>query len=277
MPRKLAVVSVYVVALLVAGVVANVSLGGATAPAASSSPTETVSPPITSAPITSAPTAPAPSASPAATATPVSQSPAAYCTVADQLTPFRAYGDYARTYLDWTYALPAQYAPPDLTPAPTAGFSDARNEYVRKILVPDLTALRADASAAGLHLTIVSAYRSYAVQDATFAYWVRVGGYDQALLTSARAGHSEHQLGTAIDFSAAGEAPPWQFTDWGTTPTGRWLADNAWRYGFVLSYPAGKTSVTCYAYEPWHYRWIGRDAAAKLRQSGLTLREYLAG
>jgi D-alanyl-D-alanine carboxypeptidase len=55
----------------------------------------------------------------------------------------------------------------------------------------------------------------------------------------------------------------------------RWMADNAWRFGFVLSYPKGRSDQTCYAYEPWHYRYFGRDLAAKIHASGLTTREYL--
>jgi D-alanyl-D-alanine carboxypeptidase len=50
---------------------------------------------------------------------------------------------------------------------------------------------------------------------------------------------------------------------------------NAWRYGFVLSYPKGKTDVTCYTYEPWHYRYVGRDRAIWVRASELTLREFI--
>ncbi|MBA4169012.1 MAG: D-alanyl-D-alanine carboxypeptidase family protein, partial [Chloroflexi bacterium] len=63
--------------------------------------------------------------------------------------------------------------------------------------------------------------------------WVGVGGYEQALRTSARAGHSEHQLGTAIDVTSEGGQAPWEYADWASTPAGTWMADNAWRYGFV--------------------------------------------
>ena len=98
---------------------------------------------------------------------------------------------------------------------------------------------------------------------------------EQALRTSARAGHSEHQLGTSIDVTSEGGAAPWEYGDWATTPAGAWMADNAWRYGFVMSYPAGSQVETCFGYEPWHYRWIGRDAAAAHRQSGLQLRQFL--
>ena len=56
---------------------------------------------------------------------------------------------------------------------------------------------------------------------------------------------------------------------------GAWLRVNAWKYGFVMSYPKGKTAVTCYQYEPWHYRYVGRTRARLIRSSGLTLREFL--
>jgi D-alanyl-D-alanine carboxypeptidase len=221
--------------------------------------------------------------------------------VADVPTPTTGYADHARTYLDWTYALTETYVPPDLVsalnggPAPalrrveTVGaaeilarrgdpaysnlLADAPNAAVRSAAYPDLAALRAAARDAGHPLVILSAYRSYGLQRQTFDYWVGVGGYEQALRTSARAGHSEHQLGTTVDFGD-GAAAPWEYADWATTPAGAWLAANATAYGFVLSYPKGRTSVTCYDYEPWHYRWVGRALAAQIVASRLTLREY---
>jgi len=102
-----------------------------------------------------------------------------------------------------------------------------------------------------------------------------VGGYDHALRTSARPGHSEHQLGTTFDFTSLGGRPPWEYADWAATPAGGWMAANAWRYGFVMSYPRNSFARVCYDYEPWHYRYLGRQAAAEVRASGLTLREWL--
>lgn len=227
---------------------------------------------------------------------------AAYCAVADVLTPVRSYDAHERTYLDWTYAVDPGYVPPDLvavasgatievTPfaLPQLTAADLRalpgeaaygallvddpNAAVRRVMLPDLRALRAAAAAAGVPLVVLSAYRSYAHQAATFDHWVSVGGYEQALRTSARPGHSEHQLGTAIDFGD-GRAAPWEYRDWATTPSGAWLRDRAAEFGFVMSYPPGKSGVTCYDYEPWHYRWIGRSAAAALVSTGVTLREW---
>ena len=123
----------------------------------------------------------------------------------------------------------------------------------------DLRAMASAARKAGARLAIQSAYRSYTTQKSTFAYWVRVSGYSAAIRSSARAGHSEHQLGTTIDFRSYGGSAPWYYSDWGKSKAGAWLRANAWKYGFVMSYPKGKTSVTCYAYEPWHFRYVGRS------------------
>ena len=106
-----------------------------------------------------------------------------------------------------------------------------------------------------------------------FEGWTRQVGRKKALRVSARPGHSEHQLGTTIDFART-SAPPGA-GNFAATPTGRWLARNAADFGFVMSYPKGSSDVTCYAAEPWHFRWIGRDRAASVVASGLILREWL--
>jgi D-alanyl-D-alanine carboxypeptidase len=133
----------------------------------------------------------------------------------------------------------------------------------------------ADARAAGARLGVVSGYRSHAQQAATFQYWVDVAGYEAALRSSARAGHSEHQLGTTLDFTTDGGPAPWEYADWATTREGAWMAANAWRYGFVMSYPRGSFAETCYDYEPWHYRYVGRELAARINASGLVPRLVL--
>jgi D-alanyl-D-alanine carboxypeptidase len=257
-------------------------------------PSATVTPAATTAP----PPSPTATATPAPTATPV----AAYCAVADVPTPTLAFADHARTYLDWTYALPQTYVPPDLVDAVTGSsavptpfaveavgaaevlarlgdpaystlLADAPGVTIRKIAFSDLAALRSAASADGVKLVLLSTYRSYSLQVATFDYWVRIGGYAQALRTSARPGHSEHQLGTVIDFGD-GSAAPWEYLDWATTPSGSWLARHAAEFGFVMSFPRGATAVTCYDYEPWHYRWVGRTVAAEVTSAAVPLRVF---
>jgi zinc D-Ala-D-Ala carboxypeptidase len=197
------------------------------------------------------------------------------CSYTDVLTMHHGYGEWPITLLDTIYHLPASYAPGDLLDSGGAGVNGGY--LLRSLLADDLHQMAADARAAGAPIALVSGYRSHAQQQATFDHWVSVGGYEQALRTSARAGHSEHQLGTAIDVTSEGGAPPWEYADWAATPAGAWMAANAWRYGFVMSYPRGAFDLTCYDYEPWHYRYVGRSLAADIQASGLTPRQVLWG
>jgi D-alanyl-D-alanine carboxypeptidase len=195
------------------------------------------------------------------------------CTFEDRPADVVPEGDGRYTVLDTVFALPADFVPPDLVPARRAGFDDDRP--VRAAIVPDLTALREAAAAAGVRLELQSAYRSYAYQARTFAFWVDLQGREAALATSARPGHSEHQLGTAVDLRSAGGPAPWDLDDWGTTAEGAWMRRHAWRYGFVMSYPPGARARSCYAYEPWHWRWVGRELAAEIHAGGLLPRTAL--
>jgi D-alanyl-D-alanine carboxypeptidase len=195
------------------------------------------------------------------------------CTVADTLTRHRWLTDWNRSLLDITYRLSSAYVPPDLRSTTAAGLNSGYS--VRSFVIADLKAMASAARAAGRRFVVTSAYRSYKTQKATFDYWVRVHGYTVALKESARAGHSEHQLGTTLDFRAYGGAEPWDYRDWGATLVGKWLGANAWKYGFVMSYPKYKTAVTCYQYEPWHFRYVGKARAAQIRATGLTLRQFL--
>ena len=177
--------------------------------------------------------------------------------------------------LDRSYALAADDIPPDLVLASAAGLEGASGtKLVRDIVVADLAEMRSGWLAAGLTIDLESAYRSYEEQALTFDAWRARLGDEAALVRSARPGHSEHQLGTAIDVTSPGWSG--RFGDWALeSAEGAWMAANAWEYGFVMSYPADGLDATCYGYEPWHYRWIGRQAAAEHRGSGLPLRTFL--
>ncbi len=143
---------------------------------------------------------------------------------------------------------------------------------VRQEAFPMLEQLWRAAEADGVILSIRSAYRSYSVQKGLFRDYAQRYGEAEANRFSARPGQSEHQLGTAIDFG--GTAVDFKAA-FGQTPQGMWLAENAHRYGFALSYPEGKEHVTGYIFEPWHYRYIGVEAAWRWKESGLTLKEFL--
>ena len=195
------------------------------------------------------------------------------CTYEDRLTARTGYAAWQRTLLDTVHALPASYRPPDLVDSATAGANGGHGS--RSLARADLAAMLSAARSAGHPLRIVSAFRSYETQVTTFNENVARYGLATALRRSARPGHSEHQLGTTIDFTHAGGAVPWSYADWAAHPAGRWMRDNAWRFGWLMSYPKGSFSTVCYDYEPWHYRYVGRSMAASVRASGITLREYL--
>ncbi len=192
------------------------------------------------------------------------------CAYKDILTAARGYDQFSYTLLDTTYMVPAGYAPKDLRSTGVAGGGS-----LRALVLRDLRAMFAAAKKAGAPLSIYSSYRSYATQASSFRYWVGVEGLTKARLTSARPGHSEHQLGTAVDLTSLGGVAPWLSHDWGATKAGTWMRNHAWVYGFVMTYPKGPSpSITCYKYEPWHFRYVGVPTASAIRESGLTSRAW---
>lgn len=199
------------------------------------------------------------------------------CKYDDVITLLNKPNNWALSLLDIEYKLPVDYVPTNLVALTEAGFNDER--FVKQELIADLKQMNEDALALGHGIDVQSAYRSYAYQESVFNYWVDKEGRENALLTSARAGHSEHQLGSVLDFRSIDGPAPWDLEDWAETPAGKWMSENAWEYGFVMSYPKGKQEETCYSYEPWHYRYIGKEFAAQWKTmneaTGMTLREWL--
>lgn len=192
------------------------------------------------------------------------------CEYKDKRTRYYRVKDWRKTLLDTNLRIKRNYVPWDLTSVARANIKGSGK--VRKIVIPDLKAMAKAARRAGRPLAVRSAYRSYATQVATFNSWVRRSGYRQALRYSARPGHSEHQLGTTIDFTAAPGQP--LSSSFGTSRQGRWMARHAWKYGFINPYPKGKSKVSCYGYEPWHWRYVGRELAAAIHASGQVPRRY---
>ena len=124
-----------------------------------------------------------------------------------------------------------------------------------------------DAYSDNIYLEIISGFRSYETQYYTYNSFVYDRGTELADRVSARPGHSEHQTGLAFDINTTAN----YFAD---TPEAAWLAEHCAEYGFIIRYPKDKEYVTGYAYEPWHIRYIGREKAKIITQSGLTLEEY---
>ena len=120
-----------------------------------------------------------------------------------------------------------------------------------------------------INVNIQSGFRSYEKQSNIYNRHVREEGIAEADTYSARPGHSEHQTGTAMDLN-------WIDTRLEERADGKWLFANAYKYGFILRYPNGKTNETGYIYEPWHYRYVGKELAEKLYNNGnwLTVEDY---
>ena len=198
------------------------------------------------------------------------------CRLDDILTEPRGYDDWEVTLVDWILTLGPKYRPPDLVSVREGGV--AGGGLIRAVVIEDLKAMAAAAEKNGTPLVSWSPFRSYKQQTTLFngyAGWngTRYTNFDSAITFSARPGHSEHQTGLTIDFVAVGDTG--LTSNWEVTRTGGWMARNAWKYGWLMSYPKGKADVVCYGYEPWHYRYVGRELAAKIHESGLTIREYL--
>ena len=137
-----------------------------------------------------------------------------------------------------------------------------------------LMQMLADCEAAGHKPYLYSSYRTYAHQANLFNKMVaQEGSETKAARIVARPGTSEHQLGYAVDITDSGYRK--LNKDQEKTATQQWLMANCWDYGFIVRYPTGTTNITGIIYEPWHYRYVGVELAAELKESGITLEEYL--
>ena len=200
------------------------------------------------------------------------------CRLADIMTVPRDYDSWNVTLVDWLLRVEEDYVPPDLVPVTDAGVPGGG--FIRKVAIKDLRAMGRAAARAGAPIGIWSPYRSYDEQVQIFTDYANGYGFENAITYSHRPGHSEHQLGLGVDFMSAGGGNP-LIGDWATTPAGAWMRDNSWKYGWVNSYPMlGEngslwSDKLCFTYEPWHYRYLGREIARKVHDSGLTIREYL--
>ncbi|WP_223702111.1 M15 family metallopeptidase [Sutcliffiella deserti] len=175
------------------------------------------------------------------------------------------------------WALPEGYRPPDLIrPNVPFSFGDEKSDRskLRQEAAESLEMMFADAQSEGIELYARSGFRSYETQNSIFQNEIATFGYEQAVLYVARPGTSEHQTGLAMDITA--KSVNLELVEsFENTVEGKWLANNAHHYGFILRYPKGKTNITGYAFEPWHYRYIGVEIATEIFNKEITLEEYM--
>ncbi|WP_282172170.1 M15 family metallopeptidase [Cytobacillus firmus] len=174
------------------------------------------------------------------------------------------------------FSLPDSYEPLELV-IPEVAFSfgklDVEKSYMRQDAAKALETLFAGALKEGAELFAVSGYRSYARQSRVFEAEVKRAGRDKAVQAVAVPGNSEHQTGLSMDISSR-SANLELSEKFGETNEGKWLAENAHRYGFILRYPKGKETITGYQYEPWHFRYVGSEDAKVIYEKKWTLEEY---
>jgi D-alanyl-D-alanine carboxypeptidase len=158
--------------------------------------------------------------------------------------------------VDKAKALPEGYVPGDLQALDGSGLSVARSGLrLRKAALQALEAMDSAARLDGITLLAASCYRSYAYQAEVWDRSVKADGLAETESGLALPGHSQHQLGTALDFGPISDV-------FAETKASRWLSAKARSFGFSLSYPKGMTGITGYRWESWHYRYIGKAAAA---------------
>lgn len=115
---------------------------------------------------------------------------------------------------------------------------------------------------------VSSAYRSYKYQSWLFNHYVETDGLSEAERYSARPGTSQHQLGTAMDFGSI-------TNDFADTRQGKWMYENAWKFGWSLSFPKGYESETGFMWESWHFRYIGIQACELQREYFNDIQQYM--
>jgi len=170
--------------------------------------------------------------------------------------------------VDKRHGLAADFEPADLVSLNDLGLRVSRTDLrLRQAIMDAVMAMDQAARADGITLVFSSTYRSYTYQAGLFTRYAGQYGEAQADRFSARPGHSQHQLGTAIDFGSIDDT-------FAETAAGKWMAANAWRFGFSLSYPQGMEDLTGYIWESWHFRYITAPGARIEREYFGGIQQY---
>lgn len=165
--------------------------------------------------------------------------------------------------------LSSSYIPTDLETISNQYANDGKK--LRKEAKNAFESLSRDAFILGYRIVAVSAYRDYFYQKDLFEHYVKEKGLDYALTCSSKPGHSEHQTGLAVDVEGSNR----DYDHFEESDEFIWMKENAHHYGFIMRYPKGKEFITGFKYEPWHYRYVGKEIATYIYENNLTLEEYL--
>lgn len=159
-----------------------------------------------------------------------------------------------------TYTVSSDFVPKD-TYKPSEGKTNTCNDCINNTVYKAWKVMQADAASLGLNIRITSGYRPYQTQNTIYNRYVARDGNEKADTYSARPGSSEHQTGLCFDLNSISDA-------FANTAEGRWVNENAYKYGFIIRYPKNKNNETGYKYESWHLRYVGTDLSYKLYNNG---------
>ena len=168
------------------------------------------------------------------------------------------------------YKLEEDFEPNNLTPIDSK-YARNDSQLLQKEATEAFNQMCSDAKLENISLYSGSAYRSYEYQNTIYNDYIKKDGLTAAETYSARPGYSEHQLGLAVDIMNGN----WSYVSKDNIEYS-WLIANSYKYGFILRYPENKEYITGYMFEPWHYRYLGKELATKVYNSGLTYDEYVA-
>ena len=167
-------------------------------------------------------------------------------------------------------SLPDKYAPDDIVEM--SNWYSYPDNKIRKEVYDAYKSMFNSAKEEGLTLIVNSSYRTYEEQKEIYDDYELNRGKEYADTYAARPDFSEHQTGLSVDIFSPGS----NMTTFENTEEFKWLSENSYKYGFILRYPKGKENITGYNYEAWHYRYLGKELAKKVYDSGLTYDEYYA-
>ena len=192
---------------------------------------------------------------------------------AEDMYPLTTPDDDILVLVNKTHPMTKDYAADDLVTVEHCdqdiGNKDTRK--MRKIAADAFEELYAGAQDAGYDILMRTGYRSYTYQTTLYNSYVSKHGEKEANTYSAKPGQSEHQTGLCCDVGRKGKG----LTTFDGSDEAKWIAENAWKYGFILRFPEGKSDITGYIYESWHIRYVGKDAAKIIYEHNWTLEEYL--
>ncbi len=182
--------------------------------------------------------------------------------------PVAIYPEFMMKKISASSPLPLDYVPPLLVDI-SAKVNTVGIICLQRDVMPHVVRMFTDAKNDSVEFMITSGYRKPEIQKYIYDFWIKTDG-DRAINEVAKPGMSEHQLGTTIDITDSSINFAGVDNRFGNSDGGKWLQANAYKYGFIMSYPYGKQSITGFTYEPWHWRFVGIEMATQLMDQDLT-------